>query len=163
MKHILTIDALNERTVIQMHILYFPSNLDLKRHSLPHRMVGKDSSHLFFVTYITPQDAIRKMVEDDLQYVYVLTGRGRIMTQRDFERELENIGYNPDIVIPDLIERGRESEFYKKEEIRYDLFWYMRGFEYDDVVYILDLQELAELFNKMSGSEIERIRAKLKI
>lgn len=126
-------------------------------------MVEKDSSHLFFVTYITPQDAIRKMVEDDLQYVYVLTGRGRIMTQRDFERELENIGYNPDIVIPDLIEKGRESEFYKKEEIRYDLFWYMRGFEYDDVVYILDLQELTELFNKMSGSEIERIRAKLKI
>lgn len=163
MKHILTIDALNERTVMQMHILYFPSNLDLKRHSLPHRMVEKDSSHLFFVTYITPQDAIRKMVEDDLQYVYVLTGRGRIMTQRDFERELENIGYNPDIVIPDLIEKGRESEFYKKEEIRYDLFWYMRGFEYDDVVYILDLQELTELFNKMSGSEIERIRAKLKI
>lgn len=163
MKHILTINALNERTMMQMHILYFPSSLNLEGHRLPYRMGGDDRTHSLFVTYVTPQDAIRKMVEDDLQYVYVLTGEGRIMTQRDFERELEKIGYNPDIVIPDLIERGRESEFYKKEEIRYDLLWSMKGFEYDDVVYIFDLQELVKLFNKMSGSEIERIRAKLKI
>lgn len=164
MKHILNIkEALNERTINQMHILYFPSNLNLEGHRLPYRMSGDDSTYPLFITYVTPQDAIRKMVEADLQYVYVLMCEGRIITQRDFEQELEKIGYNPDIVIPDLIERNRKSEFYKKDDIRFELLWGMKGFEYDDMVYIFDLQELVKTFNKMSGSEIERIRAKLKI
>ena len=163
MKHILTIDALNERTMNQMHILYYPSNLNLQMDRLPYRGQWDDDTSSLFVTYVTPQDAIRKMVEEDMEYVYVLTGEGRIITQGDFERGLKTMGYNPHIVIPDIIKKGRNSDYYKKEDIRYDLLWSEKGFEYDDAVYIFDLQHIAKIFNKMETSQIDRIRTRLNI